>query len=260
MCKSPDVSGPLPVGTDPIGWARWWHHGPMTSRRVFVTGVARGLGEAIALRLHARGYEVWGSTRDGLTHLSIAGCLRLDLSDETSIVAAASSLGERCQSLDLVINCAGVDARSFGVPENERGPFDVDAQNFNAVLNVNVTGPMLVCRHFLPLLRHGTEPFLVNISSQLASMQVAARKGRDTAYCVSKAGLNMFSVKAASALRPKGIGVVMLHPGWVQTDMGGTEAPMTIDESSAAIVSTIEKLTMEDTGRFIRWDGHDHPW
>jgi NAD(P)-dependent dehydrogenase (short-subunit alcohol dehydrogenase family) len=169
-------------------------------------------------------------------------------------------LAKRCQSLDLVINCAGADARSFGALDNQRGPLDFDAATCNAVLNVNVTGPMLVLRHFHPLLRRGTEPMLVNISSQLASMQVAARIGRDTAYCVSKAALNMFSVKAAAALRAEGIGVVMLHPGWVQTDMGGKDAPMTVDESSAAIVSTIQALTLDDTGRFIRWDGGEHPW
>ena len=91
-------------------------------------------------------------------------------------------------------------------------------------------------------------------------MQVAARIGRDTAYCVSKAALNMLSVKAAAALRDERIGVVMLHPGWVQTDMGGPHASMTVEESSSAIVATIGALTLNDTGRFIRWDGQDHPW
>lgn len=101
---------------------------------------------------------------------------------------------------------------------------------------------------------------IVNISSQLGSMQVAARKGRDTAYCVSKAALNMLSVKAAAALRHEGVGVVMLHPGWVQTDMGGEHAPMSIDDSSRDVVATLQALTLDDTGRFVRWDGRDHPW
>ncbi len=191
---------------------------------------------------------------------SLAGCVALDLADESSIVAAASTLGGEIESLDLLVNCAGADARAFGAPESARGPFDFDATTFEAVMNVNVTGPMLVTRHMLPLVRRGTDPMIVNVSSQLGSMQVAARKGRDTAYCVSKAALNMLGVKSAEALRPDGVGVVMLHPGWVQTDMGGSGAPMTIEESSIAIVDTISELTIADTGRFIRWDGHDHPW
>lgn len=70
----------------------------------------------------------------------------------------------------------------------------------------------------------------------------------------------MLSVKSAAALEADGIGVVMVHPGWVRTDMGGERAPMTIAESSRAIVETLASLTLADTGRFIRWDGHDHPW
>lgn len=207
---------------------------------------------------------MWGTTRGGSIDAglggSLAGCVALDLADESSIVAAATTLGIEVESLDLLVNCAGTDARAFGVSEAERGPFDFDATTFEAVMSVNVTGPMLVTRHMLPLLRRGGDPMIVNVSSQLGSMQVAAKKGRDTAYCVSKAALNMLSVKSAAALRPNGIGVVMLHPGWVQTDMGGESAPMTIEESSCAIVATIGALTFADTGRFIRWDGHDHPW
>lgn len=232
----------------------------MQPRRVLVTGVGRGLGRALAQRLVATGNQVWGTTRTGDTDQQLAGCVALDLADESSIVAASTSLGTRLSGLDLLVNCAGTDARAFGAGEDDRGPFDSDAADFNAVLNVNVTGPMLVTRHLLPLLRFGNAPMIVNISSQLGSMQVAARKGRDTAYCVSKAGLNMLSVKSSAALRSEGIGVVTLHPGWVQTDMGGESAPMTIDESSAAIVHTLGSLTLADTGRFVRWDGHDHPW
>jgi NAD(P)-dependent dehydrogenase (short-subunit alcohol dehydrogenase family) len=232
----------------------------MAAKRVLITGVGRGLGRELADRLAGHGHEVWGTTRDGVTDLDIAGCVALDLEHQASIIEAAAALGEHVEALDLLVNCAGADARAFGAAEENRGPLDFDAGVFNAVLNVNVTGPMLVTRHLLPLLRQGEGPMVVNISSQLGSMQVAARKGRDTAYCVSKAALNMFSVKAAAALRPEGVGVVMLHPGWVQTDMGGTRAPMTIEESSSAIVDTIGSLSLADSGRFVRWDGHDHPW
>lgn len=226
--------------------------------------MGRGLGRELARRLSAAGDEVWGSTRTPATGhdaaLDLAGNVTIDLADESSIVAAAAQLAGQIDGLDLLVNCAGTDAQAFGAPPDQRGPFDFDATVFDAVMAVNVTGPMLVTRHLLPLLRTGRDAMVVNVSSQLGSMQVAARKGRDTAYCVSKAALNMLSVKSAAALRADGIGVVLLHPGWVQTDMGGDRAPMTIDESAGAIVDTLDSLTLEDTGRFVRWDGHDHPW
>lgn len=230
------------------------------ARRVFITGVGRGLGRAIAEGLLAHCDEVWGSTRSGECDVALAGCVALDLSAEAGIVAGIANLTERVTALDLLINCAGLDARAFGQAKDASGPFDVAAATFNDILNVNVTGPMVLTREALPLLRAGTDPMILNISSQLGSMQVAARKGRDAAYCVSKAALNMLSVKTAAALRSEGIGVVMLHPGWVQTDMGGRAAPMTIVESVTSIVETIDTLSLDDTGRFIRWDGHDHPW
>lgn len=229
-------------------------------RRVFITGVGRGLGGALARRWAASGATVWGSTRDGSCDEVLAGCVALDLSAEASVVAGIADLGTQTDAIDLLVNCAGLDARAFGQVKDDSGPFDFDADTFNGVLNVNVTGPMVLTREALPLLRAGTHPMILNVSSQLGSMQVAAGKGRDAAYCVSKAALNMLSVKTAAALRSEGIGLVMLHPGWVQTDMGGPTAPLTIDESVEAIVATVDRLSFNDTGRFVRWDGQDHPW
>ena len=182
------------------------------------------------------------------------------MSDEASVIAGAHQLGEQTDSIDWLVNCAGVDARAFGGSEDHRGPFDHDAATLNAVFNLNVTGPMALTTALLPLLRAGTDAMILNISSQLGSMQVAATKGRDTAYCISKAGLNMLSVKTSTALAPEGIGVVMLHPGWVMTDMGGTRAQLTVHESASAIVETMAGLSIADTGRFIRWNGDNHPW
>lgn len=232
----------------------------MSERRILITGVGRGLGLELASRFVERGHTVFGTTRTGEAPIELAGCVCLDLRDESSIVSALGLLGEQIDGIDLLVNCAGADARMFGAGEDARGPFDVDAATFNAVLDANVTGPMVVTREALPLLRRGQQPMIVNVSSQLGSMQVAARKGRDTAYCVSKAALNMLGVKSAAALEPDGIGVVMMHPGWVATDMGGPAADLSVDEAGVAIVATIESLTLADTGRFIRWDGHDHPW
>ena len=233
--------------------------GGMT-RRIVVTGAGRGLGHALAERWVAAGHEVWGCTRAGTSPALLAGCVTMDMGDEASIVAGAAQLAEHLDGVDLLVNCAGVDARAFGGAEDTRGPFDFDAATLQAVIGVNVAGPMVLTRELLPLLQRGTEPLVLNVSSQLGSMQVAASKGRDTVYCMSKAALNMLSVKSAAALRADGIAVVMLHPGWVQTDMGGSSAPLTIAESADSIVRTVDALTLADSGRFIQWDGSDHPW
>lgn len=231
--------------------------------RILVTGANRGLGLELSRIWIERGHQVWGSARtetpEALLSLNPAGSIAFDLGDEVSIVDGVASLAQQIDGLDLLVNCAGLDARAFGV-EDPRGPFDVAAEHVNEVMRINATGPMLVTREALPLLRRGISPLVLNVSSQLGSMQVAATKGRDTSYCMSKAALNMWSVKAAATLEPEGIAVVMLHPGWVSTDMGGPSAQLTPVESATAIVDTVDRLGPDDAGRFITWDGTDHPW
>ena len=232
--------------------------------RVLITGANRGLGLVLARQLIARGDQVWGTARDpeaaALAALEPAGIVQMDLADEGSIVAAVATVTEQTPAIDLLINCAGIDARALGAPAGARGPFDLDGETFTQVTRINATGPMIVTREALPLLRAGTEPIVLNISSQLGSMVVAATGGSDASYCVSKAALNMFTVKAAGALRNEGITVVALHPGWVRTDMGGDAAPLSSDQSATSIISVVDGLTIADTGRFLKWDGSEHPW
>lgn len=202
-----------------------------------------------------------GEPAAAVRHLRVlAGCVPLELRDEQSIIDAVASIQEQTEAIDLLINCAGLNGNSFGASDSDCGPLDIDADVFNAVIEANTTGPMLVTKHALPMLQRGTDALIVNISSQLGSMQAAVNMGPDTAYCVSKAALNMLSVKTAAELRSQNIGVVMMHPGWVATDMGGPSASLSVDESGASIVDTISQLSFADTGRFITWDGSDHAW
>ena len=230
----------------------------MTTKRIFITGVGRGLGRELAAQLVAEGHEVWGSTRNGESDLDLSGCVALELSDESAIVNGVGNIG--LDAIDLLINCAGIDSRATGSDPERRGPFDTDGETLAAVIAVNVTAPMVLTRELLPKLRAGTDPIVLNISSQLGSMEVGKILGVDTPYNISKAALNMLSVRTAEELRSDGIAVVMLHPGWVQTDMGGSSASLTMPESAAAIRKTVASLTMSDSGRFLTWEGNTHPW
>ena len=87
-----------------------------------------------------------------------------------------------------------------------------------------------------------------------------ATMGRDVGYAVSKAALNMITVKLAAQLRADGITAIALHPGYLRTEMGAANAPLGADEAAERIVDLIDGLTPADSGRFLRWDGTEHPW
>jgi len=234
------------------------------ARRVLVSGANRGLGLEFARQMIAAGDDVWGSAREAepaaLLALGPTGSVVMDMGDEASVVAGVQTLGEQIDGLDLLINCAGLDGRGVGASEDARGPFDFDAHTFTEVMRINATGPMMVTREAIPLLRNGQNATVVNISSQLGSMEVAATKGRDTAYCVSKAALNMVTVKTAAAVATEGIKVISMHPGWASTDMGGSGADISPEASVSGMVSVIGGLTASDNGRFLNWNGTTHPW
>ncbi len=99
----------------------------------------------------------------------------------------------------------------------------------------------------------------MNITSQIGSMVVGA-KFDDLPYATSKAVMNMVTVQLATQLRERGITVVAFHPGWVRTDMGGSQADISVEESAGGILSAAEQLRLEDSGSFLRWDGTVHPW
>lgn len=233
------------------------------SRTILITGANRGIGLELARRLIADGHSVYGATRSNapaFDALGGAGRVWLDLADERSIIDALAELAELTPSLDTLVNCAGIDGRELGEADDSRSIFSIDTSVLLDVQRINVVGPVITTREALPLLRQGTSPLVLNFSSQLGSMTVGANMGSDASYCISKAGLNMASLKAAADLRDDGIAVVMLHPGWVSSDMGGSAAPMNPRESAEAIADTMAQLSIADSGRFIKWDNTDHPW
>jgi NAD(P)-dependent dehydrogenase (short-subunit alcohol dehydrogenase family) len=137
---------------------------------------------------------------------------------------------------------------------------DLSREHFLAVMDINAAGPMMVTRAAAPLLRNANGAMVVNISSQLGAMTFGDTHGSDISYNASKSALNMVTVRTATDFAAEQIGVVCLHPGWVRTDMGGDSASLGVEESATAIAETVDRLTLADSGSFLRWDGSPHAW
>lgn len=231
-------------------------------RRVLITGANRGLGLAFTAESLDRGYRVFATCRhpdeaDDLQalsadHAEYLRILQLDVTDEQSIDASARAVQSREGALDLLINNAGTN------PSGER-PGTLKAETMLHTLHVNSVGPMLVAQRYLELLRASDDAKILNISSILGSLARKSRGG-GYSYSSSKAALNMLTRALAFDLESDEIVVVAIHPGWVQTDMGGSEAPLRPAESVRGVLDVADGLTLTDTGSFYTYDGRHPPW
>jgi NAD(P)-dependent dehydrogenase (short-subunit alcohol dehydrogenase family) len=235
---------------------------PRDPQTVVVTGANRGLGLALALAYAGRGDTVVAGCRRPDAAEELAAVTphvhAVDLADESSIDAFVAAVGDR--PVDVLVNNAGIDARNLGAADGERDVLAQPAEHFVGQIMVNTWGPLVLTRGLLANLRASTRGRIVNVSSQIGSMEVGARIGRDLGYATSKAALNMVTVKLAARLRDDGIVVIALHPGHLRTDMGGPSAAMDAADAGESIVGLVDALTLDDTGTFRRWDGTTHPW
>ncbi len=234
----------------------------MPRRNVLVTGANRGLGLEFCRQLLARGDHVVATARRPAQAHELARLvgehpgrlhvLPLDVADPRSEAEVARELplvlGE--ERLHLLVNNAGL------LHSGERWPH-VPAANFEDSFRTNAMGPFLLTQALSPWLAEGA--VVANLSSQLGSMERTTRFGTPT-YCVTKAALNMVTRLLSAALAERGITVVALHPGWVQTDMGGEQAPLQAPQSVQGLLRVLDGLQPSDTGRFLDWQGEAMPW
>jgi NAD(P)-dependent dehydrogenase (short-subunit alcohol dehydrogenase family) len=223
-----------------------------------VTGIGRGIGRELARVLLHRGDRVVGTLRD-LGRIPpewsafIAGgqlrLLALDVRDGASIRAAAASLNE---PIDVLVNNAGI------IGPSRQSTLDIDFDGFLETLNINTLGPLRVVQAFLPHLRRAKAARIVTISSRMGSLSHA--KSDRIAYRASKAAVNKVMQGLATDLRPDSIIAVSVHPGWVQTDMGGSGADISVEDSAAGLVKLIDGLALEDSGGFFDWQGTPVPF
>ena len=233
------------------------------TERVVITGANRGLGLELARRYAERGDVVCAGCRRPAEATELAAVtghvLELDVASTASIDRFASQIGP--DPVDVLINNAGVDARALGVPDDERDVLRLDEATLLDEIRINAIGPMLLVRALLDQLRSAARPRVVNMSSTVGSMEVAATIGRDVGYVVSKAALNMITVKLAGRLSDDNVSVVALHPGLLRTALGTPRGELEDPApASAEIVALVDRLTLAESGSFLRRDGSLHPW
>ena len=221
---------------------------------VLVTGANRGIGLEFVKQLRERGFPVIGTARkpEQATELKALGArvIQLDVTDADSIAAMAEAL--EGQKIGLLINNAGISGHSAA--SFEATDFDQIGWTFE----VNSLGPMRVTQALLPNVLAGSQKTVVHISSILGSIE--KNRGGMYGYRASKAALNMFNRSLAIELKDRGVTTVVMHPGWVKTDMGGAGADITVDVSVAGMLDVIGGLGPEDTGRFFDYQGEELPW
>ena len=221
-------------------------------KTALVTGANRGIGLELTLQLLDSGYNVhatYRSSKGGLEEIQNSALTihQMDVRNKEEISAVIKSIN----SLDLLINNAGIaDGHWQSISE-------IDMEHALEVLNVNAVSPVLVTQQVLPILSN--QSTIVMISSLMGSIS-DCRSGRSYAYRASKTALNMFSMAMKNELDGMGSSLLIIHPGWVETDMGGPNAPLSTDESVRGIMQRITEQNMSMSGRYVQFDGTPVEW
>ncbi|QRK09095.1 SDR family oxidoreductase [Archangium violaceum] len=229
--------------------------------RYAITGASRGLGLEFVRQLLNRGDSIDAGVRSpseakqlqSLAH-EAGGRLRihaLDISDARSVDAFAAAVGEG-QPLDVLINNAGVYGKEGTLTA-------LDYESLADTFSVNTLGPLRLSAALLPALRRGSARRIIHITSKMGSIGDNG-EGGSYAYRISKAAMNMAMRNMHLELHREGFVTVSLHPGWVQTDMGGPQAPLRPEDSVRGMLNVIDRLRAQDGGRFFSYEGQEISW
>lgn len=232
----------------------------------FVTGADRGLGFSLCESLLRRGYVVFaGQYMPGWKELEQLKaeypeqleCIPLDIGDDASVRQAAKLTGEKTQSLDLLINCAGIVGKIADIRDGYDYPLMLKTMNINAL------GAVRMVEAMLPLLDKGTGKKVCCISSEAGSIGKCWRQD-ETEYCMSKAALNMAMTVLYNRLKGEGYDFRLYHPGWVNSYMMGevkaTIADLEPEEAAELAVQCFEQARVSENMVLESYDGTCWPW
>ena len=227
---------------------------------VLITGANRGLGLGFVKSFLEKNVNVICTTRNITGSKELLECkkkypnnlkiLELDLLGENSENTLSDLLSDK--PIDIFINNAGVGSsiQRFGV---------VSLKPWLEVLKVNLIAPLTVTQSIIENIKKGSDKKIYFLSSQLGSIEENTSGGMYI-YRSSKTALNQVVKSLSVDLKPMGITVISLHPGWVKTDMGGPNAPVSIDESIKGMMKVIDTTDIRNTGTFLNFDGQGLPW
>lgn len=224
-----------------------------------ITGANRGIGFEVARRLGTTGIIILAGARDqtkahaAAERLKNAGIqahpIEIDVDNETSVAAAAKKTGEDFGRIDILVNNAGINIEAGTRPK------DLSLDALRQTFETNVFGAFLTTKHFVPLLKKSRAPRIINVSSSLGSLSsmsdpaYSAYGANFAAYNASKAALNALTVVFAKDLAKDRITVNSVCPGWVKTELGGDNAPRSV-EQGAEIIVTLALSGNPPTGTF----------
>lgn len=223
-----------------------------------ITGANRGIGLALVKAYAGRRDKVFAcirasSDRDELDAFAATTpkwieVIEMDVSDPAQIGRARRKL--EAEPIDVLINNAGI-----GGPDRQTAA-DMDFDGLEETLRVNAMAPLRVALAFLPNVK-AAKGRIITVSSQMGATGASSDH---LAYRVSKQAVNRLMRGLATELKPLGIPVLIVHPGWVKTEMGGEGAQLSPGDSAANLLKLIDKLDIASTGRFLAWNGKELAW
>jgi len=227
-------------------------------KNIFITGGNRGIGKGL-VEIFSKDNKVFFSARDEHKAKSVIDSIGnenidyiiMDVADERNVLNGIESLKEKTDSIDMLINNAGILIPGL---KHKIDAVETDDESILKTFNINTVGALRVCKAVLPIMQPPSR--IINISSGMGQMEGMATGS--IAYRLSKSALNALTIVLSQELSSKDIKVNAICPGWVQTDMGGYEATLTVKES----VESIKKFALSDdfpNGKFLR-HGEILPW
>ena len=227
---------------------------------ILITGANRGLGLGFVKKYIEKNIHLICTTREISGSKELLAykekypdnmeIFELDLLKDNAALTLANFIKDR--PIDILINNAGVGSSNQHFQA-------VSLNSWLEVLKVNLIAPLMITQAIIKNVKISSAKKIYFLSSQLGSIE-DNNSGGMYIYRSSKSGLNQVVKSLSIDLKAYGITVVSLHPGWVKTDMGGANAPVSIDESVEGMVRVIETTDIEDTGKFLNYDGRELPW